>query len=347
MKKSKDFFRGCLIGGAIGDALGWPVEFMKTNEIKRQYGEKGIQDLVLKSGYAEITDDTQMTLFTAEGILRTMTRLARKGITSHIDVTYYAYMRWLHTQGYPKILDLNWIYDGYLIGQKKLHQRRAPGNSCISALNSGNRRCIENPINDSKGCGGVMRMAPVGLYLDKDEAFQVGMELAALTHGHKTGFTAAGAFALIISSIIEGNDIETAAIDALTKLRHFGHPMDTYWKLFRATKLSKENISDEEAISELGGGWIAEEALAIGVFCAIRYQCDFRKGIIAAVNHDGDSDSTGSITGNLLGAYLGINEIPKEWQEKVELKEVIEQVSDDLLLDKFDGDDVWERWPGY
>jgi ADP-ribosylglycohydrolase len=123
--------------------------------------------------------------------------------------------------------------------------------------------------------------------------------------------------------------------------------MDTYRKLSRAIELPKENISDEDAINQLGGGWIAEEALAIGVFCAMRHQDNYLQGIITAVNHDGDSDSTGSIAGNLLGAYLGINAIPNDWQQKVELRNVIEQVSDDLLLESVEGNDVWERWPGY
>ena len=69
MKRKNEYFQGCLIGGAIGDALGWPAEFMKNVEIKRKYGPNGIQDLeITSSGKAEITDDTQMTLFTAEGI---------------------------------------------------------------------------------------------------------------------------------------------------------------------------------------------------------------------------------------------------------------------------------------
>ncbi|MDN5294046.1 MAG: hypothetical protein PWQ91_615 [Eubacteriales bacterium] len=59
VKRNKDHFRGSLLGGAIGDTLGWPVEFLRLDEIKRRYGEEGITDLVVgRSGKAEITDDT-------------------------------------------------------------------------------------------------------------------------------------------------------------------------------------------------------------------------------------------------------------------------------------------------
>lgn len=168
-----------------------------------------------------------------------------------------------------------------------------------------------------------------------------------ITHGHKTGYIAAGALAVIIASIIEGNRIEAAAIDALGKLRHFESPMEVYWKLFKATELYRENARDEEAINELGEGWTAEEALAIGVFCALKYKDDFKKGIIAAVNHDGDSDSTGSITGNILGSFLGVEAIPDEWIKRLELIDLIKQVANDLLLQKLGGGEEWNKWPGY
>lgn len=63
-------------------------------------------------------------------------------------------------------------------------------------------------------------------------------------------------------------------------------------------------------IAQLGVGWVGEEALAISVYCALKYQDDFKEAVIAAVNRNGDSDSTGAITGNILGAYLGLSRIP-------------------------------------
>ena len=115
MRKTKVYYRGCLIGGAIGDALGWPVEFMTLKDIKSKYGDNGINNLVIGTrGRAEVTDDTQMTLFTAEGLLRSETRGYNKGVNEVEKCVYNAYLRWLYTQGESIEANLN-IYDGYLI----------------------------------------------------------------------------------------------------------------------------------------------------------------------------------------------------------------------------------------
>jgi len=110
--------------------------------------------------------------------------------------------------------------------------------------------------------------------------------------------------------------------------------------------LADSGMTDCEAIKKLGEGWVGEEALAIAVYCALKYRDDFRKAIIASVNHSGDSDSTGSITGNILGAYLGMNSIPKKWIEKLELREVIIQIADDLLVGYQENDQWNQRYPG-
>lgn len=69
--REKDRIRGCLFGGASGDALGYPVEFLSDDDIRVQYGDKGITRYSLdpKSHKALISDGTQMTLFTANGLL--------------------------------------------------------------------------------------------------------------------------------------------------------------------------------------------------------------------------------------------------------------------------------------
>lgn len=85
-----------------------------------------------------------------------------------------------------------------------------------------------------------------------------------------------------------------------------------------------------EAIELIGGGWVGDEALAIALYCAAKYFDDFEKAMIAAVNHSGDSDSTGAITGNILGAVLGYEALPDFYKKDLELHDVILAVADDL-----------------
>ena len=348
IKREPDFFRGCLVGGAIGDALGAPVEFLTRDEIISQYGPGGIGDLVVsQSGKALITDDTQLTLFTAEGILRAKTRMLTKGLCQPTLVVYHAYQRWLLTQGYPRLPEYEWIYDGWLLEIPELHAQRAPGVSCLTALRSEERGTIEAPINTSKGCGGVMRSAPVGLFYRRDDAFRLAAEFAALTHGHPSGYLSAGALAYLIDALIEGVDLETAVTKTMMMLKGFAGHEECLKKMQLAEQLSKMGAYDHEAIALLGQGWVGEEALAIAIYCALKYQDDFRKAVQAAVNHDGDSDSTGAITGNIIGLYRGLAEIPEDWIETVELKDVLIQMADDLLTDDDEQSVDLKRYPGY
>lgn len=80
--KNKDRFRGCLVGGAVGDALGYPIESFRLSDIRRRHGERGIIEYELCNGVAQISDDSQMTLFTATGLILAATRSAERGIGS-------------------------------------------------------------------------------------------------------------------------------------------------------------------------------------------------------------------------------------------------------------------------
>jgi len=220
-------FHGCLLGGAVGDALGAPVEFLKRVEILRAFGSGGIRNMARAYGrIGAITDDTQMMAFTAEGLLRAQTRLDCEEVCHPPSVMARAYQRWLYTQGESHPLQQGAL-DGWLIRQIDLHARRAPGNTCLDALRA--MREIGQPAcNDSKGCGGIMRVAPVGLLFaaqagdaadaarpDRPRAcFDLGCEAAGLTHGHVTGQLSAGAYAALIFCALTDGDLD-AAIDTV------------------------------------------------------------------------------------------------------------------------------------
>lgn len=359
--------RACFLGGAVGDALGAAVEFMRRSEILATYGPDGIRDMAPCYGrVGGITDDTQMALFTAEGLIRAGVRAATRGICHPPSVISYAYQRWLFTQDATHSLQKSAL-TGWLIEQKALFSRRAPGNTCLSALRA-MQQSGQAADNDSKGCGGVMRVAPVGMFFAARDAaglsnptvasisrcFELGCDAAKLTHGHPTGYLSAGAFAVLIYLLLSNRSLNEACDGMLDVLEQQPSHEETSSALRNARRLARECPSNPDAFKLLGEGWVAEEALAIGLYCAL-CATDFEDGVARAVNHDGDSDSTGLIAGHILGALEGPPAIPPRWLEPLELRAVIAQVSADLAtawqLD-FDADrsavvsDFIRRYPG-
>ena len=356
--RSIDKFRGCLIGGAAGDALGYAVEFMHENQIISKYGNDGITEYELKNGVAEISDDTQMTLFTANGLLFGTTRGMTRGIMgdyeSYIQIMY---QNWYRTQKETYPIQEDYLCS-WLMNIPALFSRRAPGNTCLSAIKQGAEGSTVHPINDSKGCGGVMRVAPIGLYfVNKHQQFEMsdklGAEAAALTHGHDLGFIPAAALVHIIRALLEERislkDAVKDAIDAMRKLFPDAKHINEFTAIMEKSIMLSDTASDDlNAIHQLGEGWVAEETLAIAVYCALKYERDFDKAIRVAVNHNGDSDSTGAVCGNILGAYLGYDAIPQKYKEHLELHDIIIEIADDLYNDcrisEYDSnrDEVWE-----
>jgi ADP-ribosylglycohydrolase len=350
-RRNFEAFAGCLLGGAVGDALGAPAEFMSLREIRKRFGNDGITKYVPAYGrLGAITDDTQMTLFTTEGLLRAQCRWSERGICHLPSVLHHAYIRWVHTQGEKSAQGLfTGDDDGWLITLPELHHRRAPGNTCVSALVGAERGTMEKPLNNSKGCGGVMRVAPVGLFASEDEAFELGCELAAITHGHPSGYLAAGTLSLIIAYIVAGKSLETSIEESLTSLQTKPQHQECLTAFQNALSLSRdvEATVSPETVERLGQGWVAEEALAISLYCSLVAGNDFRKGVSLAVNHGGDSDSTGAITGNILGTLLGRAAIPAEWLEPLELRQEIEDIAGDLLTGFEEGNSWWAKYPGW
>jgi len=307
-------YQGCLLGLAIGDALGAPVEFLRIQEIKNRYGRDGVTDFHAWRGFKPgfYTDDTQMSLATAIGCLRAYQKWRKRGIYHPASVVYQGYLDWLESQNDPK-------------------ERRGPGRTCLSALQSGKMGTIKEKINDSKGCGGVMRTAPVGLAFSPDRAFQEGAEFAAITHGHPSGYLTAGFLSAMISYIIEGKTLAEAINLCIGQLTRYDGYSETLEKIELAQNLSVSQKSPEESIQTIGEGWVGEEALAISLYCSLKFSDNFKSGILATVNHSGDSDSTGSITEAILGTLLGVESIPRPWIQKVEGSDRITKIANNLF----------------
>lgn len=344
----QDRIRGSLIGGAIGDALGYPIEFIFSYKaIQTRYGENGITHLDTHQhwlpeeeqiGKAVFSDDTQMTLYTANGLLN-----AKKQKIAYKYGIAQAYVEWYLIQVGKK----SGKYKScWLSAVPALNKRRAPGNTCITALEAIFRG--KEPYNNSKGCGGVMRIAPIPLYGAVDnrmsilEADRLAADAAEITHLNPLGFIPAALMAHIIyRSALDDHPSQDAmtryaeeGIEALSELfPQYPNEVNQMALLANsAIQLAYNEKSDLQNIEFLGGGWTGDEALAIALYCATRYFDNFEQALIASVNHPGDSDSTGAVTGNILGAAVGYNAIPQHFKDDLEQTDVILHMADDLYL---------------
>ena len=382
----KDCIRGSLMAGAAGDALGYPVEFMSRKAILARYGERGITEFELeRSGKALVSDDTQMTLFTANGMLMGLTRGYMRGIGGQPeDYVEDAYIDWYYTQtgigrqgpdGEPR--RCTWLRD-----LPEMADQRAPGITCLNACRS--LLNDEKPQNNSKGCGGIMRVAPMGLldaaymarngsglYATKHLA-EAGAKIARATHLHPLGYLPAALLTLLIARLVPLTPDEARqsitgivndGLDILKQMNGDAHAEDKAYlaKLtLQAVDLAKSGTPDAVAIRQLGEGWTGEDAWAIALYCAIRHIDSMSDAIIAAVNHDGDSDSTGALVGNIMGAIYGYEAIRRErlfcpegrdFETTIELADIILALADDLytgcIISEYDPIDTPEKRQWY
>ena len=308
---------GCMLGGAYGDSLGAAVEFSSLTAIRRRYRQNGITvpEAAFGHPFPVITDDTQMALATGQGLVAASFQdcLDDEVIVNEM---YQAYLGWYHSQRLPG-------------------ESRGPGTTCMSALGSGRIGTIEQPLNHSAGCGGIMRAHPIGLAFAYDplRAFRIGCKSAAITHGHVNGYVPAGAFALLVALLAQGHSFPTA-LQYLTA--HLA--MRSEWsQTLTAVKSAvvAENVSDHGAHIDAnigqtpgrGGGWLGHDALSIALYAVIAAREDPIEAVRIAVNHSGDSDSTGSIAGAIAGAIHG----PSAFCHHLRASGIILEKEDELI----------------
>ena len=338
---------GCLLGGALGDSLGYAVEFDDIATIRARFGPAGLLDFAALDGGSHFSDDTQMTLYTVDGLVEAL-EWANSGVGADTNACLWlAYLRWLGTQGVPLPASAPVQPPRWIDTQEVLRHRRVPGNACISGLATGEMGTVYRPVNpDSKGCGTVMRSAPFGLIpnIAPEYVYKLSADAASLTHGHPAARQGAGALSLMVHFLAAGLGLREAAGRALAHLREADLGRNEspdpvlLERLEAALRLSRPDpgagvLSPEDLVRELGEWWVAEEALAVALYAVLATapetgaasgpQAHFRAALAVAVNHSGDSDSTASVAGNLLGTFYGVECLPAAWLEALEAPEVI------------------------
>ncbi|MDE7153137.1 MAG: ADP-ribosylglycohydrolase family protein [Muribaculaceae bacterium] len=344
IEQMQDKCRGSLVGGAIGDALGYEVEFMSLDSIRKRFGEKGITRYVLHDGVAQFSDDTQMTLFTLEGLMNGVIDTQAGKIEDILPYIEKAYLNWYRTQtSNPATLSGSWMSN-----IRSLWAHRAPGMTCMSALeNLSNGFGVDN---DSKGCGGVMRVAPIAIFnaahrhiYDYAATAHLAGWSAEITHKHIASTFASALLATTVMNCILDETVDQLhfsfiVVNGLIMMSEYFPEYDRELRAFdrlirRALELGQSDVAEADAIRELGEGWVGDEAIAIAIFSVMRHTDNFEDCIVCAVNHSGDSDSTGAIAGNLIGSILGYSAIPSYYLKDLEIEPILVSAADDLCAD--------------
>ena len=318
-------YTGCMVGLAVGDALGYPAEFRRREQILRGFGPRGIEDFVgifderfsgvggpmilgTRHPPGTYTDDTQMTLAVAQGLLEA-------GPEAPLDDLMGAVARFF----------VNW--------SKSPTNDRAPGGTCMTGCGNLERGVPwrEAGVASSKGCGSAMRVAPIGLVYqaDHDRLLEVARASSILTHGHDAGVEGAAAAALLVALALEGAEPEEmyrAVMEACgDRSPDFAGCMEKLPSML--------DVEPARALSSagLGEAWVAEEAVASALYCVWRHPDDFEAAVLEATNTDGDSDSIACIAGSIVGARLGLEAIPAKWRQGVEDSELLHRLGHQLF----------------
>ncbi|MCY1159614.1 MAG: ADP-ribosylglycohydrolase family protein [Citricoccus sp.] len=323
---------GVLAGGAAGDALGYTVEFSSLDQIRARFGDAGLAHRlqvpeVRDGGTLPVSDDTQMTLFVLDGLLEWIEWANEGSMADPAACVWLSCLRWLRTQEGTLPAGVPEPPARWLDGRPELHARRAPGNACLSGLAQPDMGLPEKPHNpDSKGCGTVMRSAPYGMVpgLEDELVVSLARQGAVLTHGHPAAWTSAAAFGLMVSRLMAGHGFGAAVADALDWLQTVPDDGGVADALGAAVAMAQDVRRAGTLLTvlptELGEGWVAEEALALAVYAVLvtsdgpgagtEPSTHFRSALHLAINHGGDSDSTASLAGQLLGARYGTAVFP-------------------------------------
>ncbi|SDP10680.1 ADP-ribosylglycohydrolase [Actinopolyspora xinjiangensis] len=335
---------GCLLGGALGDALGAGITPESAEEITARHGAGGPVELPEYAGArGSVTAATQTTLFTTEGLIRA--RTGDPGSPDAVDPLpelRLAAQRWLHTQGVSWRWAAGELFaehpepDGWLVEVSALFAVRSPGSSVHGELEAFGERSAHGeqtaPVDNSTGCGALVRAAPAAFWsAEPAEVFEVGVRLASLTHGHPSGYLPAGAFAVIVQQAVLGRGLDEGVWLALQVLETWQGHEDTSAALAAAVDLAANGEPEPEPlVRRLGEGRRATEALAIAV-CATLVAEDVRGALRIAVRHSGNSSATGTVCGSIAGALLGVGSLPMDWLAELELREVVERMAMDCV----------------
>ncbi len=304
----RDRYVGCMVGLAVGDALGGPTEFYSYEEIRQRWPPDGVSDFVGFRGLppGSYTDDTEMAISAAERILKAKGR--------EVD----------------QILDS--IAEEFKMWYVGMEPARSPGTTSTASVRNlvNGVHWSKSGINDSKGCGSAMRSQPIGLAFHDDEKMlvEIASKSSLMTHGHPVATASAIGTAFLVSKALNDTPVLDALDDLLALTQGISDEfIETMRYVYKAIDI--EDPADLQRL--IGQGWTGDEALAWAIRSVARWPDSYDRVVLEAANSGGDADSKACIAGAIAGAYLGVESIPLSWRERVESRDLLVQLGEDLL----------------
>lgn len=351
MQENVSAWRGCLLGLAVGDAMGYTVDKKSWAEICEDYGPNGLLGYDLVNGYADATSYSQLAAFVANGLLVAATRNQPESYVKYLAI---AQREWLKSQQYRGAEEKTACWMAQV---PQMRRRHCMDTRMLDVLGRETLGTPENPSNYDDGPAAITTAIGVGVFFDpaRMEPRQIGTlatAAMAMTHGSPEAILSAAVLAYSIAGILQAPELSLAeqflqAADAVQQQfgKEFLQTKTVVSRVREAIELSaKADISPREAMEQLRCRSCLE-CLAAGIYASCTCAHDFDAGMIVSVNHSGRSAAVGAITGAILGARLGVDALPDFYLESLEAAPVLDQLAQDLAMGRQSAifDDSWDQ----
>ena len=324
---------GCLLGMAVGDAMGYTVDGKTWQEICEDYGPNGLLGYDLVNGCAEVSSYSQIGAYAANGLLLGLTRGRVELYGKYIQLSL---REWARRQNLPRDPDRYYCWVSHI---SPLRRRHCRDSRMLDALRLRELGAVEAPISKNANPGSMMAAAMVGLAYDPrrmelSQIIRLGADAVASTHGSPEAFLSGAVLAAVIAGILQAPEKELKeqflqAIEAMDA--HFRGRLPQAAQLAARFKLqlSKPAGQTQQDMEELGCD-TADQCLMGAMYACLVSQGDFDTAMITAVNHSGRSAAVGAITGAILGAKLGVEALPEFYLESLDVVQVLQELAKDL-----------------
>ena len=329
--------KGCLLGLAVGDAMGYPVDGKTWAEIQEDYGPNGLLGYDLANGSAEASSYTQVAAYVGNGLLLGTTRGKQSEYLRYISVSL---REWARSQHFPRDPERSYCWVSKV---SRMRKRRCKDARMLDALRMDPLGTPERPINRTATAGGLPGAVMVGLaydpkYLLPQQVGVLGAQTVALTHGNALAFLSGSVLAYCMAGILQEPELSLAeqfrqGIAAMESRygEKFPQSKEVSSILHKAIVMASGEDDPQQAMEGLSCR-DAHECLAGAMYACLKSPEDFDGGMILAVNHSGRSAAVGALVGAILGAKLGVEALPEFYLESLECADVLTELAGDFAV---------------